>query len=489
MLQPAVYGDPAGGVRLIETHISQVFLAGDYAYKLRKPVRFDFVDFSTFSARKADCENELRLNRRLAPQLYLDVVPVVAGVEPGSVCFGGAGEIVENAVRMRRFDQRDVLLTMVQENRLDGAVIDALANEVADFHRAAPVATVSLGYGTASRVAETLCDCMAALLRLSEGSEPVRRVVARMHERGDILGAAFASRLRGGHVRECHGDLHLGNVVLIDGVPTPFDCLEFAPALRWSDTIYDAAFVFMDLLAHRRADLAWRFMNGYLERSGDYGGAVLMPFYAALRALIRARVALERARQRHMAVSAEADAFISLALELLERKPARLYLMHGVSGSGKSTQAAQIAETEGAIRVRSDAERTRRYAATPHGKYAECETDRVYRRMRAACQLGARAGFTMVADATFLARRRRKQFIELARRLGVPVTIVHCNAVPEELRRRVSVREREGRDASEAGLAVLEKQLREREPFDAEEAAYVVAGEGWPATPRGEAPK
>jgi aminoglycoside phosphotransferase family enzyme/predicted kinase len=478
MLQPAVYGDPAGGVQLIETHISQVFLAGDYAYKLRKPVRFDFVDFSTLSARKADCENELRLNRRLAPRLYLDVVPVVAGAEPGSVRVGGAGDVIESAVRMRRFDQRDVLLSMVQENRLDAAVIESLAHELAGFHSAAPVATAALGYGTASRVAETLCDCAIALLRLSEGSELVRRVIARMHERGDVLGPVFTSRLRNGRVRECHGDLHLGNIVMIDGVPTPFDCLEFAPALRWSDTIHDAAFVFMDLLAHDRADLGWRFMNAYLERGGDYGGMVLLPFYAALRALVRARVMLERARQEGATTCPEAEALLALAVELLERKPVRLYLMHGVSGSGKSTVAVRIAETQGAIRVRSDAERRRlrrRHKLPAGDRYAEHEVDRVYRRLRAVSRLGVRAGFTMIADATFLTRRRRKSFVELARRLGIPVTIVHCDAEPDALRQRIAKRDQEGRDPSEAGLEVLERQLREQEPFDADELAHVVS--------------
>lgn len=483
MLRPEAYGHPVGAVQRIETHISEVFLSGDFAYKLRKPIRLDFLDFSTAGARRADCENELRLNRRLAPGLYLDVVPIVAD-GPATVRVGGKGDVVELAVKMRRFEQCDVLLNMAANGRLDGAVIDALAVRVARFHHALPAADAVSGFGTPTLVRTTFEDCAESVVRLSGGSAVAIRTVDMMRTRAMALEGAFAARLRGGHVREGHGDLHLGNIVMIEGEPTPFDCLEFDPHLRWSDTIYDAGFLFMDLIAKGCGDLAWRFVSAYLEESGDYAALVLLPFYAALRALVRARVMLETAHQKTLSLKARtaADGYLALSFDLASGGAGRLLLMHGVSGSGKSTVAARLVEKEGAIRVRSDVERKRlreERMPPPGGWYADGEVHRVYRRMLAICRLGLSAGMTMIADATFLSRHHRKPFLELGQRLGVPVMIVHCDAEVDELRRRILARERQGYDASEAGLVVLEQQLRTLDVLDDNEVARSVSSEAF----------
>jgi len=483
LLTAAAYPHRAGRPRLIETHLSRVFLAGEFAYKVRKPVALDFVDFSSLAARRADCEEEWRLNRPLAPGLYLGVVPLTRDADTGAIRVGGHGSTIDYAVRMRRFHQHDVLRAMALERRLEPQQIDPLADLIADFHSAAPIADASADYGTHARIHQTLEDCADAVLTLSTNSQRAHAAVSLLRQHAERLHHAFHSRKRTGHIRECHGDLHLGNIVLIGTRPTPFDCLEFSAALRWIDTMYDAAFLFMDLLALDLPDLAYRLINRYLERSADYGGLAVLPFYAAMRALVRARVLLERARQLEDAHEAsamhrdEAHRLLDLSVSLLTRDDGCLILMHGLSGSGKSTRAAQYAEAEEMIRVRSDAERQRRHGATPAERYTPHAIDCTYRRMAAICRIGARAGFPMIADATFLASHHRDQFFALAERLGVPVAIADCAAPLSVLQARITARARRGTDASEADLAALDRQIATQQPLSGDELVHVIPAE------------
>jgi len=485
LTQPAAYPHPTGDIAVIETHISRIFLAGDFAYKVRKPVKFDFVDFSTPQARREDCETEVRLNRRFAPALYLGVVPV-APDRSGALRMEGDGAPVEYAVKMRRFPQDALLSEMIGAQRLTPAHIDALARRIADCHAQLPHASPADGYGTPARIHATLDECLGGIARLTEDPAFAATVAAQARARADALAPAIRARLRSGHVRECHGDLHLGNIVLLDGQPTPFDCLEFNPALRWTDTIHDLAFPFMDLLHRGRRDLAYRLLNGYLEHGGDYAGLALLPFYVAMRALVRARVVLERAHQRSAssmpAAQADCRALLQLASAYLARPPAAMLVMHGLSGSGKSTVAARLCETGAMVRVRSDVERKRLYhGVTPaHGWYGDRETERTYRRVLAICRLGCRAGFPMIADATFLAQARRAPFARQARRLGVPFHIVACEAPVEVLRDRIVARAQARQDPSDADLAVLEQQLRTHDPLTQEERACVMSPDAFP---------
>ncbi|WP_026201354.1 bifunctional aminoglycoside phosphotransferase/ATP-binding protein [Cupriavidus sp. UYPR2.512] len=481
--QPDAYPHPAPAIQVIETHISRVFLAGDFAYKVRKPVQFDFVDFSTAQARRDDCETELRLNRRFAPSLYLDVVPVVAGPAPGSMHIGGNGMPIEYAVRMRRFDQQDLLSARVSAGRLEPGHIDALARSMASFHQAQPAAAPADGFGTPARIDVTLAECLGGVGTLAQAPHLASRVAGRARREAARLAGAFRARLRNGHVRECHGDLHLGNIVLLDDVPTPFDCLEFDAALRWTDTISDLAFPVMDLLYHGQQALAYRLLNGYLEHSGDYGSLAVLRFYVAMRALVRARVVLECAHQNHGAgasmapAQSQAHRLLALAWRCLVRRRGPMVLMHGLSGSGKSTVASQMSEAGGMVRVRSDAVRKRlhRGVAPRSGWYAASETARTYCRLLAVCRLGCSAGFPMIADATFLARVERERFAAQARRLGVPFAIVACEASPETLRARIASRARAGGDLSDADVDVVAKQMRIQDPLTEAERACVAA--------------
>ncbi|MCO5398870.1 AAA family ATPase [Ralstonia soli] len=479
MLEAAAYSHPAADLQMIETHLSWVFLAGDFAYKVRKPVKLDFVDFSSLAARQIDCEEECRLNRRLAPALYLGVVPITQDAATGAIHVNGQGRPIDYAVRMRRFAQHDVLKARADDGRLGPQDMDALADLIADFHATAPVATPCADDGMPASIRRTLEDCAAGVIALSR--EPAAAsAVSLLRQHADRLESAFTSRRRTRHIRECHGDLHLGNIVLIGEQPTPFDCLEFSLRLRWIDTMYDTAFLFMDLLASGLHGLAYRLINRYLERSGDYGGLAVLPFYAAMRALVRARVLLERAHQlegapeRAAAPRDEARQMLDLSRELLCRNDACILLMHGLSGSGKSTRAAQLAEAEGMIRVRSDVERQRNRYANAADRYTPSAVERTYRRLAAICRVGVEAGFPMIADATFLAEHQRRRFFVLARRWGVTVGIADCVADVDTLRTRIRARMRTGLDASEADLRVLDAQIATQQPLGVEERAHVI---------------
>src|SRR5579862_7804233 len=287
-----------GSVRLVETHISFVLLTGPFAYKIKKAVRLPFLDFSTLAARQARCEDELRLNRRLAPELYLDVVPITGTADAPTI--GGAGPVLEYAVRMRQFPDDSLLSEVVARGSLTPAHVDALAARVARFHAAAPVASSDSPFGDPGAILELALDNYSDIRRFANEVPPCRKLDAlrawteREHATVRHL---LEDRRHTGAVRECHGDLHLGNIALVNGEPTVFDCIEFSEEMRWIDTMSEISFVVMDLAHGQRTDLGHRFLNAYLELSGDYGGAAVLRYYLVYRAMVRAKIAWLRASQ------------------------------------------------------------------------------------------------------------------------------------------------------------------------------------------------
>ncbi|MFO1196109.1 MAG: AAA family ATPase [Burkholderiaceae bacterium] len=471
----------------IETHISFVLLVGDDAFKIKKAVDLGFVDFRALARRRFFCEEELRLNRRLASALYLDVVPVTG--DAASPRLGGDGEAIEWAVRMRAFAQRDQWDRMARDGRLEPAHVDALARIVARFHLALPAPRGGSVHGDPANVGRLAQDNLDALDALLAGA-PERALLARLRDgharEWPRVAARAAARNRDGFVRECHGDLHLGNVAQFDGVPVVFDCIEFNDAFRWIDVASEVAFLVMDLLHRGRPELAARFLNDWLELTGDYAGLALLPFYLRYRALVRAKVAAIRAAQRERAGAPSAAAWdecrADMALaEALDRRPAPwLIAMHGVSGSGKTRVSQALLEAAGAVRVRSDVERKRAHglAADDHGgatsaMYSERATADTYERLARLAGEVLGAGFTVIVDATFLERARRTRLRELARAHGVRFAIVDVRAPEPVLRERVSARHAAGTDASDADLRVLDAQLASREPVDPSEADCV----------------
>lgn len=487
---PAAYPHAVESVRLVETHISWVLLAGDYAYKIKKPVDFGFLDFSNLLQRRHYCEEELRLNRRLAPQLYLSVVPISGRADAPIV--GGDGEPIEYAVKMRQFPQEAQLDRVLARGELRRTHITALAEQLATFHRSAAAAAADAPFGTAENVWQPMAENFAQIrphLQESETLALLDRAQRWSEERYETLRDVLTQRKHDGHISECHGDTHLGNIVLLDEQPVLFDCIEFNPNLRWIDVISEIAFLTMDLHDRGRDDLAHRALNDYLQASGDYAGLRLLRFYQVYRALVRAKVACLRCAQSDIDEHVRAElkqralAYLRLAQRFTETVPTPLIITHGFSGSGKTTVTDGVLESQGALRLRSDVERKRLFGYTTEartqsaldsGLYSADASTRTYQHLAALAETVIGAGFPALVDATFLKRAQRDVFRALAERLRVPFVIFDCSAPADLLRERVSTRALEARDASEATLGVLERQLQQCEPVSEEETRHIL---------------
>jgi aminoglycoside phosphotransferase family enzyme/predicted kinase len=490
LARPEAFPHPAHDVECVETHISWVLLAGDYAYKLKKPLELGFLDFSTLARRRAACDAEVRLNRRHAPELYLDVVPVTGTrVAPR---IGGEGEAIEWAVRMRRFDRDQELDRLLARGALHAERIDELAVTVARFHASAAVASLDAPWGTAETV---LVPCLANFERLGRMSEDpgvagrlesLRSWTLAEHER---LRSTFADRRAARRVRECHGDLHLANMVLHGERVVVFDCIEFSESLRWIDVAAEIAFTIMDLRFRDRTDLAQRFLDGYLAESGDYALLAVLDFYLVYRAMVRAKIAAIRAvesdvtPEEQRAARDDFLAHLALAESLVAPRTAALVITHGVSGSGKSFAAERLVEQGPWIRVRSDVERKRlaglgpRDVTVPERRgvmYSRDAGERTYAHLAEVAAVVLAARYPVIVDATFLERARRARFAALAAQLGVPFVILVVSASGDVLRARVAARAQAASDPSEADLAVLERQLAAVEPLAPGEAARAV---------------
>src|SRR5262245_58716991 len=494
LLDPACYPHPTKRLRLLETHISWVVLTGDYAYKVKKPVDLGFVDFTTLARRRHYCEEESRLNRRLAPELYLGVVAIRESMYGPRI--GGKGKVLDYAVKMRQFPDTALASRALARGRFRAAEIDALAATVAAFHAAARAAPAGGPLGTSEAILAAARQNFEQMLPLAEtpqdrkGLDALRQWTQREHA---SRREAFEARKRAGFVRECHGDLHLGNIAVIDRRPVPFDCIEFSDDLRCIDVMSEVAFLVMDLVDRKRADLGWRFLNRYLEITGDYSGMALLRYYLVYRALVRAKIHLMRARQPHVA-RAESRRLVGCFRDYLRlagrftapRLPV-LILAHGLSGSGKTTATQSLIEQLGAIRLRSDLERKRAHNLAPlarsgsglaSGIYAPQATAAIYRRLGTLASMILTAGFPVVVDATFLKRTEREAFRALAEDLDAPFLILDFRAPLALLRARVVKRRARGADASEADLAVLERQIATREPLTPAEMTAAIAVDG-----------
>jgi aminoglycoside phosphotransferase family enzyme/predicted kinase len=473
-LQRRLQADSALPVTLIETHISWVLLTDVLAYKLKKPVCFPFVDFRSVDARRHFCAEEVRLNQRLAPALYLGVDPVCGS--PAAPHIGDAGAPIDYLVRMRRFADGALLSERLQAGLVKTTDLDALARRLADFHRQTVRADSRMSWGGGAQIEHTVADAIARLLGAAAAKDRARiaAIQAWQQEQTRNLRSRWDARLAEGAVRECHGDLHLANLVWIDGEFQAFDGIEFDPALRWIDTMSDLAFLTMDLRAHGRADLAWRLLDRYLQQSGDYAGLDVLRPYEVHRAVVRALVS------RLHAHKPDTPDYLVCARQLAQGGHApRLLITHGLSGSGKSTLAGQLLEHAGAIRIRSDVERKRLAGLSAEQRSADAVIDlytpeatrRTFERLIRLADGALRAGYPVIVDAVFLQHGERERFHALARERGLPFSILVCQADKDELRRRVAARIG---DASEADLEVLERQIAAQQPLDSSERAFAL---------------
>ena len=487
---PACYDHAAGPVRVIETHISWVLLTGEFAYKIKKPLDLGFLDFSSLDKRLHACCDEVQLNRRLAPAIYLDVVPITG--TPAAPHINGVGETFEYAVKMRQFPPDATLDRLDAAGGMTAQHVEAIAATLARFHlEGCARAAADSPWGSPEKVWQPMAQNFLQIApRLDDPADraqldALQRWSETEHAR---LSPLLAARKRDGFVRECHGDLHLGNLAWVDGQLLVFDCIEFNPELRWIDIQSEVAFCYMDLLQRGHPDWAWLLLNVWLEQTGDYAGLALLRYYAVYRALVRAKVAAIRTGQtagpERDATLAEARTLLELAATLTRAQPLRLDITHGLSGSGKTTVTRRLMQLPGAIRLRSDVERKRLAGLDALAKsgsgvgqnlYAADATRRTYEQLARLAGALLDAGWPVIVDATFTARWQRDLLREPVRTRGVAFHILDFQVAVATLRERIVQRARAGSDASEADLAVLQHQLDTEDILAADEQADIVS--------------
>lgn len=475
----------SGEFELVETHISWLLLGDEYAFKVKKPVDLGFLDFSDLAKRRYYCEEEIRLNKPFCPGIYIDVVPIVRS--KGRVVIGGKGEVVDYAVRMRRFDSSQRLDALLDAGRLSVDDMSELAEVVARRHALAAAVDAADRRRTIERVGEFALDNFDTLrgtvdAGLVEGLHSW--TVAELSRLQGVLQARFDL----GRYRECHGDLHLGNIVRLPTGIATFDCLEFDAALRNTDVMADVAFLVMDLASRKELQLAAHFLNRYLEVTGDYGGMAVFNLYFVYRCLVRAKVAVIRSREREaepaqLSDIEEAHRYCRLARRQAEPREPVCVAMHGYSGSGKTWVSTRLMDALPAVRVRSDIERKRLFglqetevsgSGLGSGVYSTGASEVVYARLADLASGLLGSGHSVIVDAACLHRAERDTLREAARRAGVSFCVVDVRAADAVLRQRLAARVAAGPDASEAGEDVLDYQLDHYEPFGPDEKPLVI---------------
>lgn len=483
---PALYPHPVEQFKVIETHISWVILTGPFAYKIKKPVNFGFLDFSELSARQHFCQEELRLNQRLTQDLYLEVLPICGSVEAPQL--GGETEAIEYALKMRQFPQSQLLSDVQARGELSEAHIDALAKQIADFHAATPAVPAD----------HELCSPAAIVAPMRQNFEQIRPM---LNDAADLqqlealeawteasfarLEPLLATRAANGSIRECHGDIHLGNATLLNDQVVLFDCIEFNEPFRLIDIASDAAFLAMDLEDRGLKAHAWRFVNAWLEHTGDYAALELLNFYKAYRALVRAKVALFSLAHQTDAVQKAVTLrqyrnYANLAESYSVIPSPFLAITHGVSAVGKSHVAMRLVEALGAIRLRSDVERKRLFGEQKNadtgklstGIYSQDASASTYQRLHQLAEAALHAGFPVVIDATYLKKAQRDAASQIAEACGAPFIILECSAPDEVIAGWLEQRRLAGNDPSDATMDVVHAQQASRETLSEDELLH-----------------
>ena len=496
LLDPNAYPDKVDKVEHVETHISHIFLAGEYAYKIKKSLNLGFLDFSTLQKRKFFCEEEVRLNSRFSSDIYIDVVPIIYSNGQTLILnnkIDKQQDVVEYAVRMHRFDRKMELGTLLEQKNSSlwkGEWFDELASCIAEFHRNSAVASVESGYGNVNIILSSALENFIQIKQqlkdkdIIENSEQLQQWTKSQWK--DLLNE-MELRLRGGFVRECHGDMHLANMVHWKGKVQIFDGIEFNVDFRWIDVMSEIAFLIMDLESRGRSGLAWRFLNGYLYLSGDYKGLKLLNFYRAYRAAVRAKVAAIRYSQlsdikRKSIALAKVDNYLELASCYTKPIQVSVIMLHGLSGSGKSSLAVRLSELLMAVRISSDVERKRLFGLF-HGiskpplqgqMYTEEANKATYGRLLDLTRTIIKDGYSVVIDATFIKAQERSKFYQAFDKKNLPLVVIDLQVDEDELRRRVRKRTGEKGNVSDADTSILEKQLHCPEPITKSEQANVL---------------
>ena len=498
---PRTYPDPVGRVEVRQTHISVVFLAGGFAYKVKKPVSLGFLDFRTLGQRQHYCSREVTLNRRLAPDVYLGVVPVTRSAD--GLAVEGDGEVVEWAVKMRRLPHDATLLARLRHGEVSAHTVEAIAARIAAFHAAAEGGESVAAFGRFEVVAGNARENFAQAepwAGLTVSRAVFDRLRTLTHAELERLRPLIERRAAAGVPRDTHGDLHLDHVYLFPDRPPPgdvviIDCVEFNDRFRYADPVADMAFLAMDLGFHGRRDLAEAFAAAYFRAAGDVEGEQLLPFYAAYRAAVRAKVEGMQLDEREVPEEARASAlgrakahwlYALGELEASARRPC-LVLVGGLPGAGKSTLAAGLADWAGFHVVRSDAVRKELAglpadapapAADRGGIYTPEMTERTYAECLRRAEQAVFDGRRVIVDASFGADRHRRQFLAAAARLAVPGVFLHCQAPPDVAKGRLAGRRH---DPSDADWVVHQAAAGRWEPFGPETlpaSRVILTGDG-----------
>lgn len=488
---PHAYAHPVTTVQEIQTHTAWVLLTGKDAYKIKKPVDFDFLDFSTLEKRRHWCEEEVRLNRRFAPHIYLEVTEIRGTLKQPHV--GGSGLVLEYAVHMRQFPDKQLLSELAVDKQLTTSHIDQLSEQLAKFHQATDQASPESDYGQPALIQHWVSENFRFLLSsmiTDTDRQQLEHIQQWTHAQEQQFAPHFEDRKHNGFIRECHGDLHLRNLTIIAGAITPFDCIEFNDKLRWIDVMSEVAFLIMDLETHGYPHFGHQLLNRYLQLTGDYEGLRGLPYYLVYRALVRAKVAILRREQvspqsqDYQESTTEYGHYIQFVLQHINKNQPVLYITHGFSGSGKSFLAKALNEAQGIIQIRSDIERKRLSGlnAREHhrlemekGIYEKQRTEATYQRLAELATFVLNAGFSVLLDATFLKQSHRDFMRQLADILDIPFLILHCVAPKQMLEQRIHVREKVGQDPSDATLQVLEAQRGNAEPLRTDEENLTLA--------------
>ncbi len=464
LMRPEAYMHPVSSIELVETHLSWVLLTGHDAYKIKKPVHLDFVDFSTLDKRKHFCEEELRCNRAFAPELYLGVVPIVEA-EDGQIRMGGEGQTIEWAVHMLQFPQDDQANRLLEGNRLTCDEMRGFGSALAEQHGRLPCARNVDQTGPL----KSNFDTLNSLQNTKEYRPILSRLEAKTLKDVEITEALMTERSERGYVRECHGDLHLSNLVRTPKGIRAFDCLEFDAKLRNIDVWCDVGFLYMDCAVRERDDLGYSFVDGYLDHTGDYEGLTLLPLFARYRSMVRAKVAALRLEQspQDTGSAAKMETHIEWTDRHSNRSAGRLIMMCGLSGSGKSHWAARLVPELQALRLRSDvlrkrpeelALRTSAGSGIAEGSYSSAQSELVYGKLARITARLLISGENVIVDAANLGLSQRQGFYSAAKTAGATCILLQLTAPVATLRDRIKRRKREGSDLSEADIAVLEWQ-------------------------------
>jgi len=490
MLNPEFYDHSVSVCELIETHISWVILTGEFVYKIKKPVNFGFLNFSTLAKRKFYCEEEFRLNRRLAAELYLEVIHL-SGTSATPI-LNGADEPFEYAVKMRQFPQEMQLDHVLQRDELQPSMIDSIARLISGFHQKIDVAGNDSDFGDPQHVLAPIEENFVQICEKVRDLKTLRLLAVLYRwslDSFEQLETILEQRKQQGFIRECHGDLHLRNIAWYKDKSLAFDCLEFNDNFRWIDVINEIAFLVMDLHDHNQPELAQRFLNQYLELTGDYQGCLLLRFYLIYRAIVRAKVAairlgqLNEQPQEKEKVEQEFLNYLELASSYKINKTPYIIITRGMSASGKSTLSQPLLEKLSAIRVRSDVERKRLFnikaskaahAETGKGIYSADATRATYTKLYELAGLVIDSGFTVIIDATFSKSHQRQLFKQLAVEKQVGFIILEFRASNETLRKRIQNRTN---DVSDADLSVLENQIKNWQPIESGEQHALITVE------------